>query len=135
MDEFKKISLLKSAGVFLYPSDTDTFGISVLEALSSGVPSIVPQGFPLAHYDDLHVSGLMELDFTNLQSVAKEILHLKEDKQYYRQLSAGARQFVLENFSMKAHCDSLISTYSSLLLNSDMANTSDRQVNRISNAK
>ncbi len=115
VDEQRKIELLRKASLFMYPSETDTFGISVVEAMSSGVPSIVPRGFPLAHYDDMDVSGLIEMDFSRPHEIAQAIERYSNDRRDLRSLGESARKFVTDNFSMERHCDILLSTYSDLL--------------------
>lgn len=115
VDEPRKIQLLRDASLFLYPSDTDTFGISVLEALSSGVPAIVPNGFPLAHYDNLPASGLIEMDFSSPDAIASMISDMQQGSVDMAEAGRAARQFVLENFSKNTHCDVLEETYRMLL--------------------
>ncbi|MEM0157150.1 MAG: glycosyltransferase [Thermoplasmataceae archaeon] len=124
VDEPRKIELLRRAGLFMYPSETDTFGISVVEAMSSGVPSIVPRGFPLAHYDDMEVSGLIEMDFSKPDEIAQAVEKYSTEGQNLRAMGEAARKFVLDNFSMERHCDILLSTYTDLL--------SERSVNAVS---
>ena len=115
VDEPRKIDLLHNAGLFMYPSETDTFGISVVEAMSSGVPSIVPRGFPLAHYDDMEVSGLIEMDFSRPDEIARTVERYSAGRQILRAVGEAARKFVLDNFSKEKHCDILLSTYADLL--------------------
>lgn len=115
VNEKKKLDLLSSANLFIYPSDTDTFGISVLEALSSGVPAIIPHGFPLTHYDGSSDSGLIPADFSNPESVAKQIQGLMEASEQRKSLNSAAREFAMENFSKERHCDRLLSIYSGFM--------------------
>ena len=115
VDEKDKIELLHSADLFLYPSETDTFGISVLEALSSGIPCMVPENFPLAHYNDLGNLGLMEVDISKPSAVAAMIVELSENRSKLEHMGKQARDFADSNFSMHTHCDALLSTYSNLI--------------------
>ena len=108
----------------MYPSETDTFGISVVEAMSSGVPSIVPLGFPLAHYDDMEVSGLIEMDFSRPDEIAGAVERYSADRQILRAVGEAARKFVLDNFSKEKHCDILLSTYADLLSGRPMKSAS-----------
>ncbi len=126
VDEPSKIRLLGEADLFVYPSETDTFGISVLEALSSGVPAIVPEGFPLAHYDNMPASGLLEMDFSRPESIAGRIRDMRSGAENMDEIGSAARQFVLENFSKKAHCDILEETYRMLAKSRSIINTQGR---------
>lgn len=111
IDEERKFELLNSADLFIYPSDTDTFGISVLEALSAGVPAIVPSDFPLTHYGNQDKSGLIRADFSKPGEIASRIKELKEDPTGLDTLRSAARDFVMDNFSMERHCNRLIGIY------------------------
>lgn len=111
VDEAKKIQLLNAANLFIYPSETDTFGISVLEAMSSGIPAIIPEGFPLTHYDGRADSGMITVDFNHPDDVSQEIINLKNDPGRMDMLNSAARNFATGNFSMKGHCDRLLEIY------------------------
>lgn len=111
VDEKKKIELLSGANVFMYPSETDTFGISVLEAMSTGMPAIIPEGFPLTAYDGHGESGLIVADFSDPASVAESVMRLKGDMERMEALNNAARNFAQGNFSCEKHCDRLISIY------------------------
>lgn len=113
VDEKKKIELLGNANLFIYPSETDTFGISVLEALSTGIPTIIPKGFPLTHYNGPGDSGLIEMDFSDPGPVSRKIMELHDDEEKLRLLNDAARAFVTGNFSMEGHCDRLVEIYKS----------------------
>lgn len=113
VDENMKLELLDNANLFIYPSETDTFGISVLEALSKGVPAIIPKDFPLTHYNGKGESGMIEVDFNNPGEVGTKILQLESNHKNLDELSKAARSFVTENFSMEKHCDRLLDIYKS----------------------
>ena len=110
VDEVRKIDLLRKSSLFIYPSSADTFGISVLEALSLGVPTIVAKDFPLLEFADGDC-GLISLNFTESADVARFIIELKENKQTYSDMREAARKFVCSRFSKEAHCKTLIELY------------------------
>lgn len=111
VDEKMKLELLDNANLFIYPSQTDTFGISVLEALSKGVPAIIPRDFPLTHYNGNAQSGMVEVDFSRPGEVGSKILELEKNRSGLDELRRAARNFVTENFSMEKHCDRLLEIY------------------------
>lgn len=47
----EKITFLKGADVFLFPSHTENFGLALLEALTAGVPAIVSRKTPWAEVE------------------------------------------------------------------------------------
>ena len=111
VDEPKKLRLLSDANLFMYPSETDTFGISVLEALSSGLPSMVPTSFPLVHYVNGGKSGLIPVDFRNPESIRDALIELRENHRKMSDLNEAARSFATGKFSKEEHCRQLISIY------------------------
>lgn len=111
VDEARKLELLSDANLFMYPSETDTFGISVLEALSSGLPSMIPSNFPLMHYVDGVESGLIPVDFDAPEKVKEILLSLREDHMKLNSLNDAARKFATDKFSKEQHCNDLISIY------------------------
>lgn len=115
VDEARKIQLLGAANIFIYPSETDTFGISVLEAMSSGMPAIIPEDFPLTHYDGSEDSGLITVDFNRPEEISRRIVDLKENSGRMEILNSSARNFATGNFSMKGHCDRLLGIYQSMI--------------------
>ncbi len=111
VDETKKLKLLSDANLFMYPSETDTFGISVLEALSSGLPSVVPTNFPLTHYVNGVESGLIPVDFNHPEEVRDILISLRNDHQKMSELNEASRNFAIGKFSKENHCNQLLSIY------------------------
>ncbi|MHB1650015.1 MAG: glycosyltransferase family 4 protein, partial [Thermoplasmataceae archaeon] len=115
VDENEKIKLLGSSTLFIHPSKSDTFGISVLEALSSGLPALVSSDFPLNNYCGNEENGIITTDFSDIPGTCSEIRKLVDDREYFRRLSEAARKFSVEKFSMQSHIDALIDIYSDLI--------------------
>ena len=112
--EEEKIRLLSDASFFISPSESDTFGLSVLEALSCGKPAIVSDNFPLLRYAG-RKRCFVEADFSNIQGVAERIVQIRDDKDAYRNMSDDARNFVTDTFSSHKHAEKLIETYEGLV--------------------
>ena len=112
--ESRKIELMQVASFFIYPALADTFGISVLEAMACGTPSIVVENFPLHTYANGN-SGLIKADFSRIDEVVKLIDDLDRDRENYARRSQSARDFAANTFGIDEHADSLISIYKSLL--------------------
>lgn len=115
VNEEEKIKILGNSTLFIHPSKSDTFGISVLEALSSGLPALVSKDFPLNNYSGNEENGIITTDFTDIGATCDEIRKLDADIEYFQKLSQAARKFSVEKFSMKSHVDALIDIYSGLI--------------------
>ncbi len=114
VNEEEKIKILGTSTLFIHPSKSDTFGISVLEALSSGLPALVSKDFPLNNYSGNEENGIITTDFNDIDSTCEEIRKLNADIEYFQKLSEAARKFSVEKFSMKNHVEALIDIYSGL---------------------
>jgi 1,2-diacylglycerol 3-alpha-glucosyltransferase len=114
VNEEEKIKILGTSTLFIHPSRSDTFGISVLEALSSGLPALVSVDFPLNNYSGDEENGIITTDFSHIDGTCNEIRKLKADIEYFKKLSEAARKFSIEKFSMKSHVKALIDIYSGL---------------------
>lgn len=90
----KLASLFASADVFVFPSLTDTFGNSVVEALASGVPCITSD---LGGPREIIVDGECGLVFDHRRpgDLAEKILRLSRDPETLRAFKAKARERAL----------------------------------------
>lgn len=112
VDEEKKVASLKKEGIFIHPSETDTFGLAVLEALSSGRPALVSRNFPLLSYCDGDC-GMIPVDFDNLEETASTVRNIFSDRDMYSKLSENAAEFARRKFSPRKHAEKLIEIYES----------------------
>jgi phosphatidylinositol alpha 1,6-mannosyltransferase len=95
---------------FVFPSHTDTFGNVVLEALASGVPSIVtPDGGPACIVRDGH-TGFIRAD----ADFAPAIADLANDAAAHAAMRDRARQYALAA-SWDAVFESIYAQYAALL--------------------
>ncbi|MCL4419845.1 glycosyltransferase [Patescibacteria group bacterium] len=115
VNEEEKIKILGTSTLFIHPSKSDTFGLSVLEALSSGLPALVSEDFPLNNYGGNEENGIITTDFSKIDETCSEIRKLNGDIGYFKKLSEAARKFSIEKFSMKSHVETLIDIYSGLI--------------------
>ena len=81
------------ASVLLNLSDRrkviETFGMTVLEGLSAGLPVIVPPVGGIAEFVEDDVNGY-KIDVQELDSISCRIDYMLQDYEVYRRLSAGA---------------------------------------------
>lgn len=79
-----------SMDVFVFPSQTDTFGNVILEAMASGVPPIVTSGggpkYMIRHGDTGFVAG-------GAQEFADRVIDLSNDPERRRRMGQAARDY------------------------------------------
>ncbi|MEA2063959.1 MAG: N-acetyl-alpha-D-glucosaminyl L-malate synthase BshA [Gemmatimonadota bacterium] len=92
-------SLLNLADLYLQPSETESFGLGILEALSIGVPVVATRcGGPeevVVHGVNGYLSGVGDVD-----QMAADAVRLLTDKELYRSFSASARQRAIDQFEI-----------------------------------
>ena len=93
-------SLLNCADIALQPSALESFGLSILEALSIGAPVITTRcGGP----EEVVVHGecgyLSEIG--DVENMSKNCIRLLKDPELYNQFSKNARQRVVDNYGIR----------------------------------
>ncbi len=84
-------TLYASADVFVFPSETETFGNVVVEAAASGLPAVVSdRGATREHILD-GVSGFA-VDPRNVEATSRAILRVLRDGELHRRMSKAAAQ-------------------------------------------
>ncbi|MCG2795390.1 MAG: glycosyltransferase, partial [Actinomycetia bacterium] len=82
--------VLSSSKTFLLPSREEGFGISLLEAMSYGVP---PVAYGLTHFGDIFGEALTTAPIGNVQEFAEKALELLEDEALREKKATVSREF------------------------------------------
>jgi N-acetyl-alpha-D-glucosaminyl L-malate synthase BshA len=92
------VELLNAADLFLIPSQSESFGLAALEAMSCGLPVISSSvgGLPelVKHNETGYIAEIGDID-----RMAKYAIDLLTNEQKYEIFSANARKRSVENFS------------------------------------
>ena len=92
-------SIISCADIALQPSESESFGISILEALSCGVPVIATRcGGP----EEVMIQGETGYlsDVGNVDDMAANAIRLLTDDEHYRYCSGQARKRAVENYQI-----------------------------------
>lgn len=105
--------VLSGFNIFVYSSNSDTFGISVVEAMLAGIPVVVND---LDVFKEITNNGefafLYETkDDKKLAYLLNHILMYPED---YLKKAINARKYAIENFGIKKHIENLQLVYNSI---------------------
>ncbi len=98
--EYQKLDL------FINPSRFESFGVSVLEASSSGIPVIASNVGGLKEVVENSKTGVL-VDPENTQELANAILEFASDEDLRLKLGQNGRQYVLDNYSLEYSVDCL----------------------------
>ena len=101
--------LLANADLFLLPSQTESFGLSALEALASGVPVIASDTGGLPEVVRHGVTGMLH-PVGDVDAMAASAIELLGDRDRWQQMSDAAAKDARDRFSL----DEVVSQYESL---------------------
>jgi glycosyltransferase involved in cell wall biosynthesis len=120
-------SYYKSADVCVFPSRRDSFGITLLEAMASGIPIIASRrgGTPEIIRD--HQNGVL-FDPSEDESLSNAILELSQDHLLSEKISENALKTV-ENYSWQNIAEKYCSLYNILVMKNDKYNSSANRTN------
>ena len=101
--------LLACADLFLLPSESESFGLAALEAMACGTPVVASRVGGLPEVVTEGESGFL-LPVGDVEGMAEASLRLLRDDALWQQLSAGARRWAVEEFSV----DQIVPRYEEL---------------------
>lgn len=92
------VDILNASDLFIMPSQSESFGLSALEAMSCGLPTITSSigGLPelVVHNETGYIA-----EFGDIERMAKYALDLLTNENKYKIFSERARKRAVENFS------------------------------------
>jgi len=94
------LEVLQNSDVFLLPSETESFGLAALEALSCGIPVVASRvgGMPEVVVDG--ETGFLH-DVGDVSSMARSAIRLLREDSLYRQMSTAARAMVEQKWMLE----------------------------------
>ena len=87
VDGKEKFEIMKSSKLFLFPSNYESWGLVVLEALGCGLPVV---SFDLSPLKQNFAKGILYIPLHDLSAFAQQVIKLLEDKDAREKLSIGA---------------------------------------------
>ena len=109
--------ILRSSDIAVYPSESESFGKSVLEAIATGIPTIVGNDIPA--YEEFVKPGINALSVErNPDEFARTIKLLINNEDLYTSLSKQGVESTRE-FTWKGVTQKLEELYATILLEAD----------------
>lgn len=94
----EKIDLMRAADVFIFPNEKQTWGLTVIEAMATGLPCIVSSGSGVYEIINDYENGV-SYQVRNVNQLARRMAELMENPKLRKKIKKNARQFVIKNFS------------------------------------
>jgi glycosyltransferase involved in cell wall biosynthesis len=110
------VEYYQAADLYIHTSKDETFGMSILEAMSCGLPVITTNIGALSELIEDKKSGLL-IPKNDAKKMADGIIHLLNDHGMYDMISHESRERVLNKYSIEVMIDSHIKYYQDVLKN------------------
>lgn len=107
--------LLIVADIFLMPSQSESFGLSALEAMSCGLPVVSSSVGGLPELVNHNETGFIA-EFGDINRMAKYVLDLLTNEKKYKKFSKNAREKAVINFDKKIVVPKYLEYYEKILL-------------------
>ncbi len=113
-DDNRKEGLFDSTDIFVYPSKSEGFSISILEAMSYGKPVIISEACNFSEIEKEEAGTIFESG--NVESLAQAIEKFIENRKSVLEKGRNARQLVRKRYSIKAMADRMAGLYKQVAL-------------------
>ena len=94
-----KYEFLAGGDVYVLPSDTENFGVTVAEALASGTPVIASQGTPWQGLEKERCGRWVPIGVEPLSAALKEMMAMSDEER--AAMGARGREWIRRDFSWK----------------------------------
>ena len=107
--------LLSMGDIFLMPSETESFGLAALEAMSCGLPVVTSNAGGLP---ELNIEGKtgFHADVGDVEAMSSHVLRILTEPNLKETLSRQAREYAFERFHADAIVPQYIELYESVLV-------------------
>jgi N-acetyl-alpha-D-glucosaminyl L-malate synthase BshA len=101
---------LRRARAFLLPSESESFGLAALEAMSCGVPVVSSNAGGLSEVNEEGESGFLA-DVGDLETMSAKLVRLLEDDGLHANMSQAAREIAERRFQLGPAVDRYLDCY------------------------
>ncbi len=111
-----KLAALSAAQVYVAPSYSEGFSMSVLEGMASALPCVITTGcnFPEAH--KAQVAHVVDIDS---QAIGNALIKCLENPSQARHMGMRARQFIFDNYTWDIVAKKMVELYQQIIDTTD----------------
>jgi glycosyltransferase involved in cell wall biosynthesis len=110
-----KYAALSAASIYVAPSYSEGFSMSVLEAMGSRLPCVITTGCNFPEAKETTTALVVDI---NAKQIADALLWCLNNPNEAQEMGARARKFILENYTWDSIAKQLITTYTKILKSS-----------------
>jgi glycosyltransferase involved in cell wall biosynthesis len=109
----EKLAALASADLFVLPSYSENFGVSVVEALAGGLPVVISDSVGI--HNEVAMAGAGAVVSCRVDMLTTTLARLVNYKSLRQSMAAAGRRLARDQFSVEKMTTRLIETYASVL--------------------
>lgn len=107
-----KYAALAAANIYVAPSYSEGFSMSVLEGMAAGLPCVITTGCNFPEAGMANAAMIVDID---ADSIANALIQLVENEQEAKEMGDRARQFIMENYTWDQVAQKMISVYEDII--------------------
>lgn len=107
-----KYAVLAVADLYVAPSYSEGFSISVLEGMASGLPCIITTGCNFPESASVQAAHIVNADAV---AIADALIHCLQHPEEAKAMGARARQFIFEHYTWNQIASNLMQVYQTIL--------------------
>jgi glycosyltransferase involved in cell wall biosynthesis len=108
-----KYAALNAANLYVAPSYSEGFSMSVLEGMAAGLPCVITTG---CNFPEAAIAEAAHVVEINTKAIAEAITHCLLHPSQAQDMGCRARQFILENYTWDKIAERLIQEYRRLVV-------------------
>lgn len=114
VDDERKWVEYAAADLFVHPSVSENFGLTIAEGLAAGLPVICTKGAPWRDIEERRCGRWIEIGVEPLAAALKEMTNCPSDE--LREMGARGRQLINEKYTWDAAAQAMVAGYCSVLV-------------------
>ena len=107
-----KYAALAAASVYVAPSYSEGFSMSVLEGMAAGLPCVLTTG---CNFPEAAASGIANIVDINGEEIANALIQFLNNPQQAKAIGNRARQFILNHYTWQEIATKMIQVYRQIL--------------------
>ena len=107
-----KLSALSAAGLYVSPSYSEGFSMSVLEGMACGLPCVITNGCNFPEADTAQAAHVVDI---KSEAIALALINLLKGPDAAKAMGNRAHQFVLKNYTWDTVATNLVQVYQAIL--------------------
>ena len=107
-----KLAALAAASIYIAPSYSEGFSMSILEGMAAGLPCIITTGCNFPEAAEAKVAHVVDID---VESISNTLINCLQDPEQAKQMGKNARQFIFDNYTWDIAAQKLVKAYQKIL--------------------